>query len=317
MIDRELFRRQLPYTLERTSLPSLGEPRRGKVRDVYTAGDRLILVTTDRLSAFDRVLTTLPFKGQLLNQLAAFWFEKTKDVAESHLLEVPDPNVLIGRRCDPLPVEVVVRGHLTGSLWRDYEAGRANSAYGLSLPPGLRKDAEFETPILTPSTKAEDGAHDAPLSEATILAQGLVAPEVWAQVRTLALALFDRGRNWARSRGLILVDTKYEFGLDRSRGGKVLLIDEIHTPDSSRYWNAEGSREKQSRGEPQQMFDKENLRQWLLARNFSGHGTPPAIPDDLRVDLAMIYAEAYERITGETPRLEVGPIEERIAKALR
>ena len=232
MIDRELVRRQLAHTLDRTSFPGLGEPRRGKVRDVYVGGDRLILVTTDRLSAFDQVLTTLPFKGQLLNQLAAFWFEKTKDVAESHLLEVPDPNVLVARRCDPLPVEVVVRGHITGSLWRDYQAGRANQAYGLSLPPGLRKDAEFEAPIITPSTKAEGGAHDAPLSERALLGLGLVAERTWRQVRELALALFERGRSWARGRGLILVDTKYEFGLDQSRGGRVLLIDEIHTPDS-------------------------------------------------------------------------------------
>jgi phosphoribosylaminoimidazole-succinocarboxamide synthase len=317
MIDRELVRRQLPYTLASTSIPGLGEPRRGKVRDVYPSGDRLILVTTDRLSAFDKVLTTLPFKGQLLNQLAAFWFEKTKDVAESHLLAVPDPNVLIGRRCEPLPVEVIVRGHITGSLWRDYEAGRANAAYGLKLSPGLRKDAAFETPILTPSTKAEGGAHDLPLGEEALVAQGLVSEKVWSEVRRLALALFERGRAWARSRGLILVDTKYEFGIDHSRGDRVLLIDEIHTPDSSRFWNAEGWSERQSRGEAQQMFDKENLRQWLLKKNFSGHGDAPAIPDELRIDLAMIYAEAYERITGETPKLEVGPVEARVAKALR
>jgi len=317
MIDRELVRRQLSHTLSRTSFPALGEPRRGKVRDVYASGDRLILITTDRLSAFDQVLTTLPFKGQLLNQLAAFWFEKTKDVAESHLLEVPDPNVLVGRRCHPLPVEVVVRGHLTGSLWRDYEAGRANQAYGISLPPGLRKDAELEAPIITPSTKAEEGAHDAPLSEQSLLAQGLVTEQTWQEVRRLALALFERGRSWSRSRGLILVDTKYEFGLDQSRGGRVLLIDEIHTPDSSRYWMAEGSSERQRRGEAQQMLDKENLRQWLLERSFSGHGMPPAIPDEVRVQLAMTYIEAYERITGETPRLEVGNVEERIGKALK
>ncbi len=317
MIDRELVQRQLSHTLKSTSFPELGEPRRGKVRDVYPSGDRLILITTDRLSAFDQILTTLPFKGQLLNQLAAFWFEKTKDVAESHLLEVPDPNVLIGRRCDPLPVEVVVRGHITGSLWRDYEAGSANQAYGLSLPPGLRKDVELEAPIITPSTKAEGGAHDAPLSEKVLLGQGLVGAKIWEQVRELALALFERGRSWARSRGLILVDTKYEFGLDQSRGGRVLLIDEIHTPDSSRYWIAEGSKERQARGEAQQMLDKENLRQWLLReRNFSGNGPLPSIPDEVRVQLAMTYADAYERITGETPRLEVGPVEERIRKAL-
>jgi phosphoribosylaminoimidazole-succinocarboxamide synthase len=318
MFHRDLFREQLQHTLTATSLPGLGEPRRGKVRDVYREGDRLLLVTTDRLSAFDQVLTTIPFKGQLLNQLAAFWFEKTRDLAENHLIEVPDPNVLVGRRCEPLPVEVVVRGHLTGSLWRDYDAGRANSAYGLSLPVGLAKDAAFESPLVTPSTKAEGGAHDAPLSEGALLAQGLMAPEIWREVRRIALALFERGRSWAEGRGLILVDTKYEFGLDRARGDRVVLIDEIHTPDSSRYWIADGWRARQAKGEPQQMLDKENIRQWLLReRGFSGQGAPPAIPDEVRIDLALTYAEAYQRITGETPQLEVGPVEPRITEALR
>ena len=309
------FHDQLPHTLRTTHLQGFGEPRRGKVRDVYTDGDRLILVTTDRLSAFDHVLTTLPFKGQLLNQLAAFWFDKTKDVAKSHLVDVPDPNVLVGRRCEALPVEVVVRGHLTGSLWRDYEAGRANQAYGLSLPAGMKRDQAFPEAILTPSTKAEDGAHDAPLPEEKIIGDGIVPAEVWKEVRRLALALFARGQQWSATRGLILVDTKYEFGLD---GDELYVIDEIHTPDSSRYWMAEGSKERFDRGEGQQMLDKENLRQWLIAeRGFSGHGALPDIPDAVRVNLAQIYALAFERITGAAPMLEVGPVEPRIAQALK
>lgn len=313
---RELFQQQLPFTLESTALPGLPTPRRGKVRDVYTRGDELLLVTTDRLSAFDRVLTTLPFKGQLLNQLAAFWFEKTKDIARSHLLEVPDANVLVGRRCQPLPVEVVLRGYLTGSLWRDYQAGIANDNYGLALPAGLTKDARFDAPICTPSTKAEGGAHDAPLSEASLLAQGLVAPSVWREARRLALLLFERGQAWAASRGLLLVDTKYEFGLTPE--GELLLIDEIHTPDSSRYWIAAQSEQRWAHGEPQQMLDKENLRQWLLTEHgFSGHGDPPPIPDSVRIDLARIYADTYERLTGEVPQLTVGPVGERLERALQ
>jgi phosphoribosylaminoimidazole-succinocarboxamide synthase len=309
------FHAQLPHTLRSTSLTGLGEPRRGKVRDVYESGDRLILVTTDRLSAFDHVLTTLPFKGQLLNQLAAFWFDKTKDVAPNHLLDVPDPNVLVGRKCQALPVEMVVRGYLTGSLWRDYEAGRANAAYGLSLPNGMKRDQIFPTPLVTPSTKAEGGAHDAPLTEESILSGGLVPKEIWTEVRRLALALFARGQAWAATRGLILVDTKYEFGLDR---GQIYVIDEIHTPDSSRYWIAEGSADRFARGESQQMLDKENLRQWLITeRGFSGHGPLPEIPDEVRVSLAKIYANAFERITGAAPKLEVGPVEPRIAAALK
>ncbi len=309
------YRAQLPHTLRTTSLTGLGELRRGKVRDVYARDDRLFLITTDRLSAFDHVLTTLPFKGQLLNQLAAFWFEKTKDVADNHILDVPDPNVLVGRRCRAVPVEVVVRGYLTGSLWRDYEAGRANAAYGLTLPAGLRRDQIFPEPLLTPSTKAEDGAHDAPLSEETLLTTGLVPREVWTEVRRLALALFARGQAWAASRGLILVDTKYEFGL---QGDRIYVIDEIHTPDSSRYWIALGAEERFARGEPQQMLDKENLRQWLITeRGFSGHGPLPEIPDDVRVKLAQIYATAFERITGQAPSLTVGEVEPRIARALR
>jgi phosphoribosylaminoimidazole-succinocarboxamide synthase len=315
-MTNDLFQAQLPHTLARTDLadllPGLGEPRRGKVRDVYARGDKLILVTTDRLSAFDRVLTTIPFKGQLLNQLAAFWFEKTRDVCPNHVLEVPHPNVLVGRKCVPLPVEVVVRGYLTGGLWRDYVAGKANAAYGLTLPAGLTRDQAFERPLVTPSTKAEGGAHDAPLTEPQV--HVLVPAKIWAEAKKRALALFALGQAWAQTRGLILVDTKYELGL---AGGELYAIDEIHTPDSSRYWIAEGSAERQRRGEPQQMLDKENIRQWLIQeRGFQGHGEAPTIPDEVRVSLAKIYASAFERITGAAPQLRVGDPAPALARAL-
>ncbi|MHB8420416.1 MAG: phosphoribosylaminoimidazolesuccinocarboxamide synthase [Myxococcales bacterium] len=311
------LRAQLSHALRETSFPSLGILSRGKVRDNYRLpdGKRLAMVTTDRLSAFDHVLTTLPFKGEVLSRLAVFWFGKTADVFPNHLIDVPDPNVLICRACRPLPIEVVVRGHLAGSLWRDYTAGRANAAYGLSLPPGLRRDQRFERALVTPTTKAEGGQHDLPISEAELVGRGLVARPVWEQAVSAARALFARGQEWALSRGLILADTKYEFGLD---GGELLLIDEIHTPDSSRYWIADGYERRFAGGEDQQMLDKENLRQWLIReRNFSGQGPLPQIPDEVRVDLAQKYLAAYERITGARFESAAGEVAPRIESNLR
>ncbi len=311
------LRAQLAHTLRETSFPSLGELYRGKVRDNYRLADgkRIAMVTTDRLSAFDHVLTTLPFKGEILSRLAVFWFGQTKDVFPNHLLDVPDPNVLVCRACRPLPVEVVIRGHLTGSLWRDYEAGQANAAYGLALPPGLRRDQRFEQPLVTPSTKAEKGQHDLPISEAEIVGRGLVERRVWEKAADAARALFARGQEWALSRGLILVDTKYEFGLD---GDEVVVIDEIHTPDSSRYWIADEYQRRFAAGEDQRMLDKENLRQWLIReRGFSGHGPLPDIPDEVRVDLAQKYLAAYERITGAPFEGAPGEVAPRIEEKLR
>ncbi len=294
---------QLSKTLRETDLQGLGSRYRGKVRDTYAQGDRLVLVTTDRLSAFDRVLTTVPFKGELLNRMAAFWFEKTKDLVPNHLLDLPDPNVAVARRCEALPIEVVVRGYLTGSLWRDYEAGR-HGAYGVPMPAGMKKDQRFDAAIITPSTKAEDGAHDEPISEAEILGRGLVSERDWRRACESALALFEVGQRWAASRGLILVDTKYEFG---KQGDALYVIDEIHTPDCSRYWAAGEYEDRCSRGVDQRMLDKENIRQWLIKeRGFKGHGEPPPIPDEVRVDLAEKYVAAFEQLVGESPKLQVG-----------
>ena len=227
---------QLGHTLADTRLDELGERYRGKVRDVYRQRDRdrLFLVATDRLSAFDRVLTTIPFKGEVLNRIARFWFEKTEHVIPNHVLDTPDPNVTVARATTPYPVEVVVRGYLTGSLWRDVEKG-AHTAYGLDIPPGMRKDAAFPEPILTPSTKAPVGEHDEPLSEAEVVRRGIVPAREWARIREAALGLFRVGQEWCRTRGLLLVDTKYEFG---AVGNTLYLIDEMHTPDSSRFWRA-------------------------------------------------------------------------------
>ncbi len=313
MTDDQLLA-QLPHTLRQLDLPALGELYRGKVRDNYSRGDRIVMVTTDRVSAFDHVLGTIPFKGEILSRLTTFWFDKVKDIAPIHLLESPDPSVMVVKRARPFPVEIIVRGYITGSLWRDYQSGKSG-AYGIRWPAGLRKDQQLDEPVLTPSTKAEYGKHDEPISEAEILGQGLVDPAVWEEARAVALRLFQRGQEWARSRGLILVDTKYEMGtID---GGKLVVIDEIHTPDSSRYWIAQGSQERFERGQDQQMLDKENIRQWLIQEHgFSGQGKPPPLTDAVRVSLARTYVNLYELLTGETFRAEVGSVEERIKRNL-
>ena len=312
----EILRAQLPFTLREADFAGLGTLYRGKVRDNFSRGDRIAMITTDRLSAFDRVLTTVPFKGELLNRLTVFWFEKTKDVVPNHILDVPDPSVLIVRRLQPLPVEMVVRGYITGSLWRDQLAGKGARAYGLELDPGLRKDQQFASPILTPSTKAAVGEHDEPISPKELIARGACSQKQWDAMARMSLDLFAAGQAWAKERGLILVDTKYEFGTDAT--GKIWLIDEIHTPDSSRYWIAEGSAERFGRGEEQKMLDKEFFRQWLIReRGYQGDGPLPEIPDEVRAQLAGKYCDLVETLTGETPPLLVGDTRARIEASLR
>jgi phosphoribosylaminoimidazole-succinocarboxamide synthase len=316
MNRQDILRAQIPYTLREADFPQLGDLYRGKVRDNFSRGDRIVMVTTDRLSAFDRVLTTIPFKGEALNRLTAFWFEKTKDVAPNHILDVPDPSVLVVRRLRPLALEMVVRGYLTGSLWRDFQAGRGAKAYGIELPAGMRKDEKFPKPILTPSTKEAVGKHDLPISPRELIGRGVLTQRQWDEIADRALALFARGQEWARTRGLILVDTKYEFGVDEQ--GRVWLIDEIHTPDSSRYWILEGSEERYAKGEDQRMLDKEFFRQWLIReRGYQGEGPLPDIPDDVRAEVAGKYVELVEKLTGESPQLRVGDTRSRIEQALR
>jgi phosphoribosylaminoimidazole-succinocarboxamide synthase len=306
--------KQLPLCLQRTDFPALGEKYQGKVRDTYRKGDKLTLITTDRLSAFDHVLTTIPFKGEVLNRLAQFWFDKTKHVVKNHLIDVPDPNVAVARRCEPFAIEFVIRGYLTGSLWRDYQKG-AHGAYGVPIPSGMKKDQAFEKAIITPSTKAPQGEHDLPISEKEILDQKLMSKKDWQRASEAAIGLFAEGQKWAKSRGLILVDTKYEFG---KVGDELYLIDEIHTPDSSRYWIASEYDARFKKGEDQKMMDKENIRQWLIKeRGFSGQGKPPAIPDEVRIDLAEKYLAAFEQITGKPLALEVGDVGGRIERNLK
>jgi phosphoribosylaminoimidazole-succinocarboxamide synthase len=305
------FHAQLPYTLKEADFPSLGELYRGKVRDNYSHKDRIVMITTDRLSAFDRVLTTVPFKGELLNRLTVFWFEKTRDVAPNHILDVPDPSVLVVRRLEPLAVEMVVRGYITGSLWRD----KNWKDYGLELS-GMKRDQAFEKPILTPSTKEEVGKHDQPISPSQLISRGTITQRQWDEMAEMTLNLFQAGQEWAKQRGLILVDTKYEFGLDQN--GKIWVIDEIHTPDSSRYWIADGYDERFRAGQDQKMLDKEFFRQWLIReRNYQGEGPLPQIPDEVRAQLAGKYAELVGTLTGEKPPLEVGDTRTRIERALK
>jgi len=316
-MDRlDLLRAQLPFTLREANFPALGAHYRGKVRDNYTQGDRIVMITSDRLSAFDRVLTTVPFKGELLNKLTLFWFEKTKGIAQNHILDVPDPSVLVVKKLRALPVEVVVRGRLTGSLYRDVQAGKGALAYGVALDPAMKRDQEFTSPILTPSTKEAVGAHDQPISPQEIVARGLCTQAQWDEVAAKALAIFAEGQRWARTRGLILVDTKYEFGLDEM--GALWLIDEIHTPDSSRYWMLEGSEARFAAGEEQRGLDKEFVRQWLIReRGWKGDGPAPQIPDEVRVQLAERYCQLVELLTGKSFIGQTGDTHARIEESLR
>jgi len=308
MVPEDDLRTALARTLERTWLPQLGARYEGKVRDNYTTPDgRRYLVVTDRISAFDRVLGTLPLKGQVLNRLAAFWFERTRDVAPNHMISRPDPNVLEAVECTPLPVEMVVRAHVTGvtstSIWTHYARGERTFC-GHRLPDGLRKNERLPAPILTPSTKAEKGGHDVSASREQILATSGLSARDFDEAAELSLALFAHGARWCEARGLILVDTKYEFGKDP--GGRIVVIDEIHTPDSSRFWFAASYADRFAAGEEPESFDKEYVRRWLAAQGFQGDGPIPPIPDEVRIEASRRYIEAYERITGEAfvPDLE-------------
>lgn len=270
----------------------------GKVRDVYNINDDiLVMVATDRISAFDVILPKgIPSKGQVLNQIAAKFLDATSDIVPNWKLATPDPMVTVGLRCEGFPVEMIIRGYLTGSAWRAYKEG-CRELCGVKLPDGMRENERFPQPIITPTTKAETG-HDENISKEEIIAQGMVSAEDYAVVEQYTRALFERGSEMAAAKGLILVDTKYEFG---KRDGKVILMDEIHTPDSSRYFYAEGYEEKFAKGEPQRQLSKEFVRQWLIENGFMGREGEqvPAMTDDYCESVAQRYIELYEEITGE------------------
>lgn len=293
--------------LDHARIPELPNPYFGKVRDCYdlpataTEPARRILISSDRISAFDRILAAIPFKGQVLTQLARWWFDRTADLCPNHVLAYPDPNVVIGKRVDILPVEVVVRGYLAGttstSVLTHYKAG-VRQMYGHSLPDGLRDNQVLPTAIITPTSKAFDGGHDEPLTADDIVSQGLLTRAQWEEVSAKALALFARGQKMAAERGLILVDTKYEFGIDAT--GTLLIADEIHTPDSSRYWIASGYEAAFEAGTRPPSFDKDVIRSWVGARCDPYKDPIPEIPAEMIEQTSRVYIDAYEQITGTT-----------------
>jgi phosphoribosylaminoimidazole-succinocarboxamide synthase len=315
------IRRQLGNVLTDACFAELPSFQRGKVRDSYDLPDgRRIMIATDRQSAFDHVLAAVPFKGQVLTQTARFWFERTADLCKNHVVAYPDPNVVVGRRLSMLPIEMVVRDYLTGStatsIWPMYAKGE-RVLYGHRLPDGLKKNQKLPTTILTPTTKGAVGAHDVPVTADEIVARGLLTKAQWEEVARLSLALFARGREIAGRNGLILVDTKYEFGVDGT--GAIVLADEIHTPDSSRYWIAAGYAERFARGEEPESLDKEFLRLWIAARCDPYKEPIPDIPEETLVEFSGKYIRLYEQVTGETfqPAEPEIPVRARIEKNLR
>ncbi len=301
----------LDHCITNTHIAQLPEPYRGKVREVYTLNDETLgIVVTDRISAFDFIMKqAVPFKGQILNQMAAFSFDRVSDIVPTHVIDVPHPNVTISKKCDPIPIEVVIRGYLTGHAWRTYKAG-IRELCGVTLPEGMVEHQKFPTPILTPATKAIEG-HDEDISEVDIIAQNIVDKELWTNIRSVAFQLFERGSHIAEQQGLILVDTKYEFGLYK---GELTLIDEVHTTDSSRYFYLEGYEQRQAKGEPQKQLSKEFLREWLMANDFQGLDgqTLPDLPNSFRMEVYERYAELFEMLTGAPfePKLELNFDEE-------
>jgi phosphoribosylaminoimidazole-succinocarboxamide synthase len=296
-MDAALLRPFAARVLAEAAIPELPGHYRGKVRDNYDLPDgRRIIIASDRLSAFDRSLCAVPFKGEVLTRTARHWFDATRDICPNHVLSYPDPNVVVARRLSILPVEMVVRGYLAGSTGTSvlslYKAGR-REMYGVRFPDGMRDNEKLDAPIITPTSKAFDGGHDRPLTPAEVVAGGLVTQSQWDRMAELSLALFARGQAMAAARGLILADTKYEFGTDAA--GEIVLADEIHTPDSSRYWRAATYRA----GERPDSFDKDFVRNWVAARCDPYRDPIPDIPQDLILATAAVYIEAFETITGQ------------------
>ncbi len=314
MVDETTLAGMLDDTMDAVDFPAGCDASHGKVRAWCSKGDERIMVTTDRVSAFDRILGTIPCKGQVLNQMAAFWFRKTENLVPNALVAVPDPNVMVVRECRQLPLEFVVRGYITGvtqtSAWTNYQRG-VRLFCGNVLPDGLRKDQKLAEPILTPTTKHE--AHDRNISRAEALAEGLMDADTFDKAAALCFALYAAGVEHAASRGLILVDTKYELGL---LDGQLVVTDEINTPDSSRYWYADTYEECFAEGKPQRSLDKEYVRQWLAQEGFTGDGTPPTLPDTVRLEAARRYIKAYEQLTGETFAPGAAPVRQRVAQVL-
>lgn len=312
MVPRDDIIKSIPNLLKATDF-NFGKKHQGKVRDTYILPDKRIIITTDRQSAFDKVLGHIPYKGAVLNQLAAFWFEKTSDIIGNHMISVPDPNVSIVQNCELVPIEMVVRGYITGvtdtSIWGSYEKGE-RVIYGIKFPDGLKKNQKLPVPVITPTTKSDTG-HDERLTEDEIIERGIVSPEIWEQMKSAALEVFNRGSEICDKAGIILADTKYEFGM---RDGKLVLIDEVHTPDSSRFWMKSSYAKRLEKGQEPESYDKEPLRIWFKEHGYKGEGEPPVMPDEFLATMSELYQGIYEKITGKTFEGFDYPIEKRIEK---
>jgi phosphoribosylaminoimidazole-succinocarboxamide synthase len=315
MIPQDRIQAELKNTLNETNFPGLGERHQGKVRESYLQKDRRVIITTDRVSAFDCIIGTIPFKGQVLNQLAAFWFDITKDLVPNHVISVPDPNVMVVHECEQLPLEFIVRGYITGvtktSAWYNYERG-VRYFCGNTLPEGMKKDQKLARPILTPTTKHEK--HDRPISREEAIQEGLIDAATFDAAAEICFKLFDAGVKHAAAQGLILVDTKYEIG---RLNGKLVVSDEIHTPDSSRYWFADTYGELFKAGQEQRKIDKEYVREWLVSQGFRGDGVPPALTEEVRLEAARRYIQAYEQVTGLEFKIIDEPVAIRITENLK
>lgn len=291
--------------LKTVDLKGFGEKYQGKTRDFYIVKNKRIIISTDRISAFDRMLDYIPCKGQILNLLSIFWFDKTKNIVQNHFISSPHPNVMIVKNAKLIPIEMVVRGYLTGvtgtSIWGSYEKGE-RIIYGLKFPDGLRKNQKLKTPIITPTTKAEKG-HDQRLTEKEILQKRIVTKKIYSQMKKAALKLFERGTKICNKAGIILVDTKYEFGLDEK--GKLTLIDEIHTPDSSRFWIKETYKQRYYKGLEPENFDKEFLRLWFKEKGYAGEGKPPKMPKAFIAKVSGRYQKIYEKIIGKKFKMDI------------
>src|SRR3989338_1519879 len=307
MIDQRIITKNIPNAVDRISFPKLGKRYSGKVRDWYKQEHFRILIATDRISAFDRVLGLIPFRGAVLNKLSQFWFEKTRDIVPNHMIGVIDPNIMLVTECQALPVEVVVRGYITGvtstSLWRKYSEGE-RVIYGIKFPEGLVKNQKLKNPLITPTTRATGpGGHDEPITRAEIIAKKLVPAKIWQEIEKVAFKLFERGTQIAARAGFILDDTKYEFGLNRL--GRLILIDEIHTPDSSRFWLKKEYSRRFKKGHDMENYDKEKMRMWFAQKGYLGKGKPPQMPSELVVDIAQRYIGVCEKLTGEKFKIDL------------
>lgn len=317
-MDKAAIKKNLDYILKETNFKWLGKKKVGKVRDVYDQDDKLILISTDRHSSFDRIIAHIPFKGQVLTQTSLFWFDQTKDIIQNHVLGNPDPNVVVGKKCKVIPVEIVPRAYITGvtntSLWTHYQKGRRDFG-NFKLPNDLKKNQKLDKPLLTFSTK--DDVHDVYITPAEILEQKIVEKKLWQKIEEVATKLFQRGQEIAAKHGLILVDTKYEFGVDENN--KLTLVDEIHTPDSSRYWILDNYQAKFDNGEEPEYFDKEFLRLWFKENcDPYNDATLPKAPNELIIELSSRYIQIYEKITGQKFKIDTSkPIQERIGNNLK